>query len=372
MVGRAVGAAVGRDVGAAVGAVVGGDVGAAVGGSVGAAVGGSVGAAVGGRVGASVGTDVVGIAVGARLGIAVAGAADAASASARAVGSGDGDGLRITIVAGAGDPVGEIFESSGLRGTPRKRCETGRAAAAATAATAGATTGATRDGRGAAVGSTRRTILLGVAEGATRSRVTRVVSTDVVSAMVDESASGALLDDAPMVRIAKKAPMARCTRSDNTSATARRRPYRSRRARDGVMLGPFAHHASYTSCVRSACESSPVRRNARSRVEMFALALRYVTSGFSGAGMVAFVHFPSIFIIDRRPDLDRFALGHGGVRFSRIRHVALRRATGRCHRHVVRRQLGHEDEGVVVGEVEVGGRGSDHHRNGDGGRIVTR
>jgi hypothetical protein len=156
-------------------------------------------------VGATVGA-IVGAAVGGRLGIAVAGAAEATTASARAVGSGDGFGLRITIVTGAGDPVGEIFESSGLRGTPRNRCTTGRAAAAASAATAGATMGRKRIGCGGAVGSTRCTTRFGAAVAGVRSRVTRLVSSVVVSAIVDELASGALLDVAPVVRIAKNAP----------------------------------------------------------------------------------------------------------------------------------------------------------------------
>jgi hypothetical protein len=249
-VGRAVGIAVGGAVGATVarcvGVAVGGNVGAAVGGTVGAAVGGSVGAASGRNVGATVGA-IVGAEVGGRLGIAVAGAAEATTASVRAVGSGDGFGLRIAIVTGAGDPVGEIFESSGLRGTPRNRRTTGRGAAAASAATAAATIGRTRGGWGAAVGSTRRTTRFGAAVAGVRSRVTRSVSNVVVSAIVDELASGALLDVAPIVRIAKNAPTTTCTRSDNTSAIARRRPYRSRRARDGVMRTFFAPHGSDTS-----------------------------------------------------------------------------------------------------------------------------
>jgi len=247
------------EVGGNVGASVGRAVGAAVGGKVGAAVGGCVGARVGVTVGAVVGAD-VGTAVGGRLGTAVAGGADATRASARDVGSGDGVGLRITIVAGAGEPVGEIFESSGLRGTPRKRWTAGRAAAAASAATAGAATGVTRGGRGAGVGSMRCTATFGTAVAGARSRVTRVASTVVVSAIVDELASGALLDVAPIVRIAKNAPIARCTRIDNTSATARRRPYRSRRAREGVMAAHFAPHRSYTSHLLSP---STAARSAR-------------------------------------------------------------------------------------------------------------
>ncbi len=74
----------------------------------------------------------------------------------------------------------------------------------------------------------------------------RFVSSVVVSAIVDELASGASLAVAPIVRIAKNAPTTKWTRSDNTSATARRRPYRSRRAREGVMHGPFAHDENYT------------------------------------------------------------------------------------------------------------------------------
>jgi hypothetical protein len=210
---------------------------------VGTAVGGNVGAAVGRSVGATVGA-IVGAEVGGRLGTAVAGGADATRASARAVGSGDGFGLRMTIVAGAGDPVGEIFESSGLRGTPRNRCTTGRAAAAASTPTAGATIGRTRGGCGGELGSTRWTTRFGAAVAG--ARVMRFVSSVVVSAIVDEFASGALLDVAPVVRIAKNAPTTKCTRSDNTSAIARRRPYRSRRAREGVMHGPFAHDENYT------------------------------------------------------------------------------------------------------------------------------